>query len=92
MDVFLYNCPVIVGSASPRRRWASPRQTRGLLQTLFSYRHYFPTVLNIVQVGSCGGTPRAKGTLYGFARLWVSVNGTQRCGIRLHDIHMISAG
>ena len=42
-----------------------------------SYRHYFPAVLNIVQVGSFGRGPRAKGTLSKFARLWVPVNGTQ---------------
>ena len=28
-----------------------------------------------------------KRTLFGFVKLWISVNGTQRCGIRLYDIH-----
>ena len=65
---------------------------RHLSEPRDSCRHCFPTVLNIVQVGSCGGTPYAKGTLSSFTRLWVLVNGTQRCGIGLHDIHMISTG
>ena len=55
-----------------------------------SCRHCFPTMLNIVKVGSSGGTPHAKGIRSGFTRLWVSINGTQRCGIGLHDINLIS--
>ena len=31
--------------------------------------------------------PRTKETLSDFVKLWISVNGTQRCGIELHDIH-----
>ena len=27
-----------------------------------------------------------------FVKLWISVNGTQWCGIELHDIHRFSAG
>ena len=27
-----------------------------------------------------------------FVKLWISVNGIQRCGIKLHDIHKHSAG
>ena len=27
-----------------------------------------------------------------FVKLWIPVNGTQRCGIELHDIHRLSAG
>ena len=27
-----------------------------------------------------------------FFKLWIPVNGTQRCGIELHDIHRLSAG
>ena len=26
-----------------------------------------------------------------FVKLWIPVNGTQRCGIELHDIHRLSA-
>ena len=33
-----------------------------------SYKHCFPTMLNLVQVGSCGGTPRAKGALPDFVK------------------------
>ena len=27
-----------------------------------------------------------------FVKLWIPVNGTQRCGIELHDIHRLSTG
>ena len=27
-----------------------------------------------------------------FVKLWIPVNGTQRCGIELHNIHRLSAG
>ena len=27
-----------------------------------------------------------------FVKLWISVNGTQQCGIELHDIHRLSVG
>ena len=27
-----------------------------------------------------------------FVKLWILINGTQRCGIELHDIHRLSAG
>ena len=27
-----------------------------------------------------------------FVKLWILVNGTQRCGIKLHDIHKIFMG
>ena len=31
--------------------------------------------------------PRTKETLSDFVKLWISINGTQWCGIELHDIH-----
>ena len=37
-------------------------------------------------------TPRTKETLSDFVKFWILVNGTQRCGIKLHDIHRHSAG
>ena len=30
---------------------------------------------------------RTKDTLSDFVKLWIPVNGTQWCGIELHDIH-----
>ena len=27
-----------------------------------------------------------------FVKLWIPINGTQQCGIKLHDIHMLFAG
>ena len=27
-----------------------------------------------------------------FVKLWIPINGTQWCGIELHDIHKLSAG
>ena len=36
--------------------------------------------------------PRTKETLSDFFKLWISVNGTQRCGIELPDIHRLSVG
>ena len=35
--------------------------------------------------------PRTR-RLSDFVKLWILVNGTQRCGIELHDIHMHSVG
>ena len=34
---------------------------------------------------------RTKETLFDFIKFWISVNGTQWCGIELHDIHRHSA-
>ena len=31
--------------------------------------------------------PRTKETLSDFVKFWILVNGTQRCGIELHDTH-----
>ena len=36
--------------------------------------------------------PGTKETLSDFVKLWIPVNGTQRCGIELHEIHRHSAG
>ena len=36
--------------------------------------------------------PRTKETLSDFVKLWIPVNGVQRCGIKLHDIQRHSAG
>ena len=72
----------MIGSVLPRRRWASPRRTpSSLAKCCFScsivyYAGWF-----------LGRAPRMKRTLFGFVKLWISVNGTQRCGIRLYDIH-----
>ena len=30
--------------------------------------------------------PHTKETISNFVKLWISVNGTQRCGIELHDM------
>ena len=35
--------------------------------------------------------PRTNETLSNFVKFWISVNGTQHCGIELHDIHNHSA-
>ena len=35
--------------------------------------------------------PRTKVTMSDFVKFWIPVNGTQRCGIDLHDIHRHSA-
>ena len=31
--------------------------------------------------------PRIKETLSDFVKFWIPINGIQRCGIKLHDIH-----
>ena len=31
--------------------------------------------------------PRTKETLSDFVKFWISINGTQHCGIELHDTH-----
>ena len=31
-------------------------------------------------------------TLSDFSKLWIPINGTQQCGIELHDIHKLSVG
>ena len=31
--------------------------------------------------------PRTKETLSDFVKFWIPVNGTQRCSIKLHNIH-----
>ena len=36
--------------------------------------------------------PRTKETFFDFVKLWILVNGTQRCVIELHDIHRNSIG
>ena len=36
--------------------------------------------------------PRINETLSDFVKLWISVNETQRCGVKLHDIHRHFAG
>ena len=36
--------------------------------------------------------PRTKKTLSNFVKFWIPVNGTQLCGIELHDIKRHSAG
>ena len=36
--------------------------------------------------------PRIKENLSDFVKLWISVNGTQQCGIKLLDIHRLSGG
>ena len=45
----------------------------------------------IVQVGFWIELPY-KGDYMIFVKLWIPVNGTQRCGIEIHDIHRLSAG
>ena len=36
--------------------------------------------------------PCTKETLSEFVKFWIPINGTQQCGIELHDIHKHSAG
>ena len=36
--------------------------------------------------------PCTKETLSDFVNLWIPVNGTQQCGIELHDIHRLFVG
>ena len=46
----------------------------------------------IVQVGFWIELPIQRSLYPIFVKLWISVNGTQRCDIELHDIHRLSAG
>ena len=46
----------------------------------------------IVQVGFWIEIPIQRRLCLIFFKLWILVNGTQRCGIELHDIHKISKG
>ena len=36
--------------------------------------------------------PCIKEALFDFVKFWIPINGTQRCGIELHDIHKHSVG
>ena len=38
-----------------------------------------------------GRTPRTKETLPNFCKIWISINGTQQCGIGSTEIHKNSA-
>ena len=46
----------------------------------------------IVQVGFWIELPVQRILFPDFVKLLILVNGTQRCGIELHDIHRLSAG
>ena len=46
----------------------------------------------IVQVGFWIELPLQRRLYLVFVKLWILVNGTQRCGIELHDIPKISKG
>ena len=49
-------------------------------------------LLYIVQVGFWMELPVQRRLCSSFVKLWIPVNGTQRCGIKLHAIHRHSAG
>ena len=46
----------------------------------------------IVHVGFWIELPIQRRLCLIFVKLWIPVNGTQQCGIELHDIHRLSAG
>ena len=48
-------------------------------------------LLYIMQVGFWIELPVQRRFCPIFVKLWILVNGTQRCGIKLHDIHKHSA-
>ena len=49
-------------------------------------------LLYIVQVGFLIELPVQRRLCPIFVKLWIPVNGTQRCGIELLDIHRHSSG
>ena len=46
----------------------------------------------LVQVGFWIELPIQRRLCPIFVKLWIPVNGIQRCGIELHDIHRLSTG
>ena len=46
----------------------------------------------IVHVGFWIELPVQRRLCLIFVKLWIPVNGTQRCGIELHDIHRLYVG
>ena len=46
----------------------------------------------VVQVGFWIELPIQRRLCPIFVKLWIPINGRQRCGIELHDIHRLSVG
>ena len=54
-----------------------------------------PRMDNVIVFCTCwvlDRAPHTKETMSDFVKFRIPINGTQRCGIKLHDIHMHSTG